>query len=45
MAVVSNKMMAATQQLVRYFFTEIPVAIGEHESAGIHKKPAPDTVY
>ena len=45
MAVVSNKMMAATQQLVRHFFPEIPVAIGEHESAGIHKKPAPDTVY
>ena len=32
MAVVSNKMMAATQQLVRHFFPEIPVAIGEHES-------------
>ena len=45
MAVVSNKMMAATQELVRYFFPEIEVAIGEHEAAGIHKKPAPDTVY
>ncbi len=45
MAVVSNKMMAATQELVRHFFPEIPVAIGEHEAAGIRKKPAPDTVY
>ena len=45
LAVVSNKMMAATQELVRHFFPEIEVAIGEHEAAGIHKKPAPDTVY
>ena len=45
MAVVSNKMMAATQELVHHFFPDIPVAIGEHESAGIRKKPAPDTVY
>ena len=45
MAVVSNKMMAATQELVRHFFPEIEVAIGEHESAGIRKKPAPDTVF
>lgn len=45
MAVVSNKMMAATQELVAHFFPEIDVAIGEHESAGIRKKPAPDTVY
>ena len=45
MAVVSNKMMAATQELVRHFFPDIPVAIGEHEAAGICKKPAPDTVY
>jgi phosphoglycolate phosphatase len=44
MAVVSNKMMAATQELVRYFFPEIEVAIGENEAAGISKKPAPDTV-
>ena len=44
MAVVSNKMMAATQQLVRHFFPEIEVAIGEHEAEGIRKKPAPDTV-
>jgi len=45
LAVVSNKMMAATQELVAHFFPEIPVAIGEHESAGIRKKPAPDTVF
>ena len=37
--------MAATQELVRHFFPEIDVAIGEHEAAGIRKKPAPDTVY
>ena len=36
--------MAATQELVRYFFPEIEVAIGENEAAGIRKKPAPDTV-
>ena len=45
MAVVSNKMMAATQELVRHFFPVIEVAIGEHEAAGIKKKPAQDTVY
>ena len=36
--------MAATQELVRHFFPDIDVAIGEHEAAGIKKKPAPDTV-
>ena len=45
LAVVSNKMMAATQELIAHFFPEIDVAIGEHEEMGIHKKPAPDTVY
>ena len=45
MAVVSNKMMAATQELVRHFFPDISVAIGEHEAAGIRKKPAADTVF
>lgn len=45
LAVVSNKMMSATHELVAHFFPEIPVAIGEHEAAGIRKKPAPDTVY
>lgn len=45
MAVVSNKMMAATQKLVHHFFPEIEVAIGEDEAAGICKKPAPDTVF
>lgn len=44
LAVVSNKMMAATQELVRHFFPQIEVAIGEHEAEGIRKKPAPDTV-
>ena len=36
--------MAATQELVTHFFPEIEVAIGEHEAAGIRKKPAPDMV-
>ncbi|MBR1449740.1 MAG: HAD-IIIA family hydrolase [Prevotella sp.] len=46
MAVVSNKFYAATQELCRHFFPDtIEVAIGEHESEGIRKKPAPDTVY
>lgn len=45
LAVVSNKMMAATQELCRHFFPDtIEVAIGEDEAAGIRKKPAPDTV-
>lgn len=45
LAVVSNKMMAATQELVAHFFPEVEVAIGEHEESGIRKKPAPDTVF
>ena len=45
LAVVSNKMMAATQALVAHFFPEVEVAIGEHEAEGIRKKPAPDTVH
>ena len=45
LAVVSNKMMAATQELTAHFFPEIDVAIGEHEETGIHKKPDPDIVY
>ena len=45
MAVVSNKMRSATKELVRHFFPDIDVAIGENEAAGICKKPAPDTVY
>lgn len=45
-AVVSNKMMAATQELCQHFFPDtVEVAIGEHEAEGIRKKPAPDTVY
>ena len=46
LAVVSNKMMAATQALCRHFFPDtIEVAIGEDEARGIRKKPAPDTVF
>ena len=46
LAVVSNKMMAATQELCRHFFSDtIEVAIGENEAEGIRKKPAPDTVF
>ena len=45
LAVVSNKMMAATRELVLHFFPEVEVAIGEHEAEGIRKKPAPDTVF
>ena len=46
LAVVSNKMMAATQDLCQHFFPDtIEVAIGENEAAGIRKKPAPDTVF
>ena len=46
LAVVSNKMMAVTVELCKYFFPEtIEVAIGENEAEGIRKKPAPDTVF
>ena len=45
LAVVSNKFDAAVKELcARYFKDHIEVAIGECESAGIKKKPAPDTV-
>ena len=45
-AVVSNKMIAATVELCRHFFPDtVEVAIGEHEAEGIRKKPAPDTVF
>lgn len=45
LAVVSNKFMTATQDLIRHFFPDtIEVAIGDHEAEGIRKKPAPDTV-
>lgn len=44
-AVVSNKFDAAVKELCeKYFPNLIDVAIGENESAGIKKKPAPDTV-
>lgn len=46
MAIVSNKADFATKELARiYFKGRIPVAIGEKESEGIRKKPAPDTVF
>ena len=45
-AVVSNKFDAATKSLCNHFFSGlVDVAIGENEAAGIHKKPAPDTVF
>ncbi|MBP7768180.1 MAG: HAD family hydrolase [Prevotella sp.] len=44
-AVVSNKLDAATKQLcTHYFGALVPVAIGEQEALGIRRKPAPDTV-
>ena len=44
-AVVSNKFDAATKELCHHFFADtIDVAVGEHEAAGVRKKPAPDTV-
>ena len=44
-AIVSNKYYKATERLAEHFFPNlIDVAIGEHEAAGIKKKPAPDTV-
>jgi len=44
-AVVSNKFHDATVDLVKEYFPIIPFAAGERESAGIRKKPAPDTVF
>ena len=45
LAVVSNKMKAATQNLCQHFFPDlIEIAVGEDEAAGIRKKPAPDLV-
>ena len=45
LAVVSNKFQTATEELCLHFFPNtVEVAIGENEAAGIHKKPAPDTV-
>lgn len=41
LAVVSNKMMAATRELVNHFFPDIEVAIGEHEAEGIRKNRHP----
>lgn len=45
MAIVSNKADFAVKELSEIYFKGIiPVAIGEKESEGIRKKPAPDTV-
>ncbi len=46
MSVLSNKADFATKQLcVQYFDGLIEVAVGERESEGIRKKPAPDAVF
>ena len=46
LAVVSNKADFAVKELVRDYFGDlISVATGENESAGIKKKPSPDTVF
>lgn len=46
LAIVSNKRDEAVKTLNRECFEAyVKVAIGENESAGIRKKPAPDTVY
>ena len=46
MAIVSNKLDPAVKQLNEIYFKQyIHVAIGEHEAAGVKKKPAPDTVF
>lgn len=46
LAIVSNKRDEAVKTLNKEWFEKyVKVAIGENESAGIRKKPAPDTVY
>ena len=43
--IVSNKFDLAVKDLAKHFFGElIEVAVGERESDGIRKKPAPDTL-
>ena len=45
MAIVSNKADFAVKELNAIYFQDvIPLAVGERESEGIRKKPAPDTV-
>lgn len=45
-AVVSNKADFATKELCRHYFGGlVDIAVGENETAGIRKKPAPDSVY
>lgn len=44
--VVSNKSDSAVQELKKIYFSSLAdVAIGENESAGVRKKPAPDCVF
>lgn len=46
MAIVSNKYDLAVKELAKYYFGDIDlVAMGENESAGIAKKPAPEMVF
>ena len=46
LAIVSNKRDEAVKTLNEECFREyVKIAIGENESAGVRKKPAPDTVY
>ena len=45
MAIVSNKADFAVKELNEIYFRKvIPLAVGERESEGIRRKPAPDTV-
>ena len=45
-AIVSNKFDAAVKRLSDKYFGElVEVAVGERESDGVRKKPAPDTVF
>ncbi len=45
-AIVSNKADFATKKLAKTYFGElIEEAVGENESAGIRKKPAPDSLW
>ena len=43
-AVVSNKFHTAAARLVKHYFPSIPCCMGEQESAGIRRKPAPDMI-
>ena len=45
LAIVSNKFDAGLKILANKFFPEVEVVVGERESEGVKKKPAPDMVY